>query len=517
MIRKIIFASPPHPTMARSANLLDNALRWRWLPHVLSIGLFAYAAMRANLVGLTFDEICSLPFIREFSTVGITRSAQVHLLNAWLLHFITPRWGETETVVRLPSLLSMIIYLWAAVALSKRLPHPFGLARFILLTMIPFVIDFFSLSRGYGEGLAFMLAALLFAVRFEEKATFGYALAAIGCSALSVIASYTQLNTFLPILLLIAWRILSDSRPWTQRLIRLLGVGIPAGTFLAILLPTLFELSGRGEFFFGGRNGFWSDTAASLGRCFAYYQSPSGLIANLYRVVFLIAVASALMLVTNALRSGQRKDGFVIGAVLLIGIASPIAQFLLLGTNLPVERTALFYYPLIGLALSEGLAALGGIWSSRISFTLCALFALHFILTMNVTRTYSWRFESGSRAVIEQLQQKGSAGLRVGADYIHMPSLNYHKTHLRADVEVVEISGCWNTCLGLEELDPYYFGSECAYQRFDRQELISMLGEDLELFYLDRTMIKELDRNQVHYELIQVYPASRTSLIRLER
>lgn len=497
---------------------LNKVLQWRWLPHLLSVLLFSYTAARVFLIGLTFDEICSLHFIRDFRWEEIGHTAQVHLLNAWLLHFMVPSWGETETVLRLPSLLAMTLYLWACVGLASRLQRGLGLVRVILLTMVPFVIDFFNLSRGYGQGLAFMLAAILWTVNFQRDGRSGQALLALGCGILSVVSSYTQLNTFLPIIAVVLWRTLDDAHPWSARLLRFSTLGLLAGSFLALLIPMLQGLSDQGLLYFGGRTGFWKDTVGSLGRCYAYFNGMDGLVAFLFKGLFILATAFAIHQVYLVVRGGPRGDGFVFAVILLLAIASPIVQFAMLGTNLPVERTALFYFPLLALNLTQGFTTMRSVWSRRAAYAIGGLFVLHFLVTTNLTYVYSWRYESDSRSVLQFLRQEHPSPLRLGADYVHIPSLQYQKQHLGYEgLEVVELSGCWHACLELEELDPRYFGTECQHRHFDKPSLITLLRDDIDLYYLHFMMLNELDMNRVRYSVLKSFPTSSTRLVKLER
>lgn len=147
----------------------------------LAFGLIAalvlsYAVLRAARLSLTFDEAATyISYLSSnFLAVFNLTSANNHLLSTLLARLGCSIAGSGELVLRWPSLFGLILYLlfsWAI--LKKFFGRTAALAGFLLLNLNPYVLDFFSLSRGYGLALGLEMTALYFFMIFLDSARGG--------------------------------------------------------------------------------------------------------------------------------------------------------------------------------------------------------------------------------------------------------------------------------------------------------------------------------------------------------
>jgi len=140
---------------------------------IFAIILFTYGTYRACVVGFTWDE--------SFSYLNYSRNkifmlehlsmmdANNHLLNTWSNIFLIKLFGVNQIVLRLPSLISHILFLFYSYKIVAKLQNSlliiFG---FIIINFNPYVLDFFSLSRGYGLSLGLMVASVYWLFRYFE-------------------------------------------------------------------------------------------------------------------------------------------------------------------------------------------------------------------------------------------------------------------------------------------------------------------------------------------------------------
>jgi 4-amino-4-deoxy-L-arabinose transferase-like glycosyltransferase len=168
--------------------------------------------------------------------------------------------GTSEWALRLPNVLAFVVFLVVSLALMRRVSNGVvGTCGFLLLTANPYLLELFSMERGYGLGLAFMTASLLFLLRAQEgsdparEETF-----ATVCAALAVLSNFTFLLVFGALVLLVVVRRpprrLADSAPWA----------IPSILLAAAVTAPLLRLKRSGELYFGGTSGFFQDTVRSL-------------------------------------------------------------------------------------------------------------------------------------------------------------------------------------------------------------------------------------------------------------
>jgi hypothetical protein len=190
---------------------------------------FAFALVRAVRLPLTYDEAASYmryidsTFPSEFDpnllSVFNFEVATNHFLNTLLTKICWAVAGGSEVVLRVPNLAAYAMFLVCSLAILRRIRHPVvAFAGFLLLNLNPYVLDFFTLSRGYGLSLGFLMGAILFLLRCLERLPGDEASReagrALACALGAALASFTLLNVYaaLIVVLLVAFAIL-DARP----------------------------------------------------------------------------------------------------------------------------------------------------------------------------------------------------------------------------------------------------------------------------------------------------------------
>lgn len=126
-------------------------------------------ALRAVRVPLTYDEAATyLRYIPNgWLSVFNFDVATNHFLNTLLTKVSYLVGGDRELVLRMPNLVGYGMYLCFAVLILRGLTHRvIAFAGFLLLNLNPYLLDYFSLSRGYGLSLGFLMGALYFLLKF---------------------------------------------------------------------------------------------------------------------------------------------------------------------------------------------------------------------------------------------------------------------------------------------------------------------------------------------------------------
>ena len=139
-----------------------------------SVFFVGFEAVRAARVPLTYDEANTyLSFISpNFLAVFNFNTANNHFLSSLLAKISSAMAGSSELVLRLPNLLAYAAYLLFAFLILNRFIKIkiIILCGYLLLSLNPFVLDYFSLCRGYGLSLGFLMASLFFFFSFLDKA-----------------------------------------------------------------------------------------------------------------------------------------------------------------------------------------------------------------------------------------------------------------------------------------------------------------------------------------------------------
>lgn len=224
---------------------------------ILASTVFIYLAIRSYTVCIVHDEAASFfnyirsgiffPFMENYHV-----SANNHILNSLLSWISYKLLGTDEWTIRLPNLLSFLVYAWAIFHLGKRINTTYLRWYFyILLLGSHYLIEFFAYSRGYGMGTAFLAASVLFLTRFSEENGQNYKPIYLGiiCLGLATLANLNLLVSFL-IWGLLALLIIIKNYP-SLSLKALIGPVVLYLSILAVFIVWSFELRGHSELYFG--------------------------------------------------------------------------------------------------------------------------------------------------------------------------------------------------------------------------------------------------------------------------
>lgn len=150
-----------------------TSLKYFPLRYIGYILLFIYIIIRASSMSFTTDESVSFSIISEASSRWLN-TANHHLLNTWLMSLCSSVFGNSELSLRLPNVLAFLIYAFYFDRILNLLDFPITslnrLLGFSLLFLNNYVLDFFSLARGYGLSLGFMSASLYYFIRNDGQA-----------------------------------------------------------------------------------------------------------------------------------------------------------------------------------------------------------------------------------------------------------------------------------------------------------------------------------------------------------
>lgn len=229
---------------------------------ILSISgfFFLYEIFRAVRVGFTEDEASTLLLYlaHDVSAVFNFSAANNHLLNSLLAKIFLVGGGSAELVLRLPNLFGYLFYLLFSFLIVNKFKNRWmAVGGFLLLNLNVYVLDFFSLCRGYGLSLDFLLASLFFYVSFLEKKSQNRSTSrrdlslAFLLAAFSVLANITMLNVYLSLVALTlvlsaVWNRAAEKHPampfsgpklaWQKKALLSL-LSLAAGLFNCLMIP----------------------------------------------------------------------------------------------------------------------------------------------------------------------------------------------------------------------------------------------------------------------------------------
>jgi hypothetical protein len=345
-----------------------------------------------------FNDFVDGPLSRLFGPYD----AAHHIFHTMLCRLSVALFGVSEFALRIPSLLGGLLYLAAALRISRM---AFGagwlsLLCFALLATNPAVLDYMSAARGYGLALAFLLWALLeAALYFQDRRDSALLRCAIAL-ALAVASNLAFAFPGIALAGIVAMRLAREGK-LAEALDRFLLPGLLLA-FSIVILP--LARAEPGHFYFGARTLMESvESVISIGWV---HHSPSLLGSGVEwgRIVVPITLAAAAAVVLRAKENnlGVLVLGTLAGSVALAAAARWI------GVLYPLRRTGLYWIPLFLLAM---LLALRELWNSRLRFAAAPLLGLalaaqlQFASQLSLRHYSEWASEASNRRVVQEIRR----------------------------------------------------------------------------------------------------------------
>lgn len=398
---------------------------------------FSYVIIRGFTVGITHDEALTYKIIQGDEVLRGT--ANHHWLNTQLSWLTSRLFGAKEFALRLPNILSFFVFAFFLFRISKDfLKSPFAqIALLLLLCGNPFILDFFSLCRGYGLSIAFVTASLFYLFRIvqlqSEAKPVAYFLAAL-FSILALSANLNTLNYFLiSQALVFLFLVLFKPGKW----IPILGILVVfSGMTLYFSLEQLFFLKDHNELYFG--TGDLNTATDNL------INSSFYLINGFSQVIILryLLYAALLFAVFQCIRKKQLFNPGTVSLVILGSIVlALIAEHSLFDALYPINRSLLYLYPIVVLALLfsfDGLKSTIGV----LGFAICSVGFVSFNWnSYNLEKTMTWaentHIKNAMLSIKKDAYTLDKPLFRVECKWIYEPIVNYYRLEYQVPVREV--------------------------------------------------------------------------------
>lgn len=385
---------------------------------ILGAFVFAYIFIRAITVGVTYDEAWTLMDFVPLSLSDVFLcnpcDANNHLLNTLLIKLSYLFSPDTLFWARFPNLLAGLLYISMAALISRGVVKGMlGYSLYLLLILNPFLLDFFSLARGYGLAIGLLLAAIYYLLRLVQSKEFRYVWLSLTFASLAVLSNYAVLSAWLGVVFVILWSCFSCSgRMFTKAL----GTSLIFALFLSgIMYVPVGKMLEQGSLYFGGTEGFYQDTVNSLLR-YTLYDPYAYTTAHILGVVLIVLMLANLLFggFTKRIKAFQVDTAMALLLLLLLPVAVNILQHFILGTPYLVARTALFYYSLFMLAFVFWLKVVRiQLYSKAIAVLLTLTVLVNFAINANFLKAITWEFDSHNRKILQTISDQNSENKRV--------------------------------------------------------------------------------------------------------
>ena len=422
--------------------------------------IFAYSIFRALFIPFTFDESYSyLEYVRK----GIfllahynTPDANNHLLNTWLMELSSYFFGPSVFSLRLPNLFAHTIFIFFSAKLGSKLPSTILIiCSFLIINLNPFLLDFFSLARGYGLSLGLLMPSLYYSYKYIKEGGRNINAFIAGIfAAIATVAYFSFINYLLIITFIFCCLTIFDKS------IRKEGSGL-ANTFqkmkrfllilsplmvLFLVIPVLLDLRNAHALSFGGSHGFWKDSVVSLIKECLYHKYKFLKLTPLIEAFVASVLILAIYLIIKQINRKQLEwwHSFFVFILVLISMCfiANFIQMVSFGILYPVGRYALIYFPLFVLLMSFMASEIEGKFRKLylgiiISFTI--FFISNFAFSANFYRTSNWNLEADIPDMINYVKHNkkpilaAENNISIGVEMQYLPDINFYRDIHRLD------------------------------------------------------------------------------------
>ncbi|MCH2231977.1 MAG: hypothetical protein MK105_16695 [Crocinitomicaceae bacterium] len=418
----------------------------RLVTGLILFAVFCTVLYKAIQIPITHDEVATLYRARDSSFSDLlfytNHDQNNHILNSILTKVSINIFDIHLWSIRLPNILFFLIF---AVGVWRIVKLIFGFSSFFIIpaTAIfianPYILDFFSLCRGYGMSLALSTLSISFLLAFFERKNLNFAHLALIFACLASYANFTLVYFLFSVLSIIPLGFIIYRRQFGSRLIKFLIIQsiIIIGYGALVFIPLNIILS-TNQMIYWESDGFIENTLLPLlsnslsGSKTLFLQSS---IAVAVGVIAIITFSITYILIKISKSSNHEalfQNPIFASTILLIStILINLFHCYVLDAPFLNGRLAIFYHPLfIVVFLSTiRLISLKEYYSLKTfsSGIILVLTIMHFTQVWRKDIFREWYYDATTYKVLNHLNSiRNNEHITIDSHWLFNPALRFH-------------------------------------------------------------------------------------------
>lgn len=319
-------------------------------PFALFLFIFIYVLIRSILNEPLHDEVATFFNYIETGKIyekGVIQDAQNHLLNSYLSHYLYTFCGNNLFFLRLTNVLSFGIFFFGVYKLSRLIDKK--IYQNIILTSlstIPYIVEYFAYTRGYGLGLSFFVWVIIYSIKWVNNPIVKNAFHLYFFAYFSIFSNLIYFGSGCLTIALIGLIHLINIRKFT--LLENIKLAALHTCFLLTIFPFFWLgiiLRNGKALYYGSLKGLWEVTGKSLSKVVFFTES------NLIEwMVILVIILCLITLLKHSYKNSftyqfKKKESivfyFLVGNLAIIFILAK-----LFNVNYPEDRVGMYFIPL---------------------------------------------------------------------------------------------------------------------------------------------------------------------------
>lgn len=416
-----------------------------WLLFLLSSLLLAYTGYRASILSFTHDESFTFTHYVSASVANIISYninpviANNHILNTLCMKLFSGLLGNSELILRLHSFLAHILYLWMTYSILKTTNSRFILVfGFILLNVNPYLLDFFSLARGYGLSIALMAGSLYCFIKFTQQNHLKLLIISLSLTLLAILANFSMISYALALFVVIELYFIYTKLPQKEFIKYNLHIVVFLIVVFWIYFGPITVLKNRNEFYFGGSRGLWFDTAISSIICYLYETLFFESLIYFYRFLVVFVSFASMWIIYKQIKARALNVLSYINLIFIVILCISVLQHVLMGGLFFISRVALFLVPLfffslLNIIFNDSLFSKKfGLFSKTIIIVTSLLSVFILVNGLKKVNIKEWNYDADTKTMLSDLNifRQNNPHVKLGITWVFEPTINFYKnTH----------------------------------------------------------------------------------------
>jgi hypothetical protein len=440
---------------------LPLILRWV-IPVALGAGILAFLIAKSLKMQITCDESYTVEILTKVPVWDLitykSSYTNNHILNTLLVKFLFWVFNSFDhSLARVSNILAFVAYFYYCLRFSQKYISDNWVSLMFISVMCcnPYLLDFFALIRGYGISIGLMMGSIYFAARYLLDNYSKGLIISVLMSVFSVYAQFATLHFYLGINLLIALYLIKNYSINKENKKLIYGISVQFMGFLLLALLIYLPIKAiirDNQIAYYGTDGFWGSTLSSLikGSLYSetYFKNEQTIPIFKFLTIVLFFLLTAFISYSLGEKSVEKLEKTypsVFASVLFFSTAfSVIAQFHLLGNQYVVDRTALFFYPLLAMLLPT-IPIFFGRFRQGVSTFIAVLFIVfsvnHIKRTNTLTSYREWWYDVHTYEIMDMMKREYEASdkkepIKFTSYWFFTPSFTYHQA--KADANYME-------------------------------------------------------------------------------
>lgn len=393
--------------------------------------LLFYIGIRSASLSFTHDEALSYLIVK--GETSIEGTANHHLLNTWLMAAFSLI-SESEFCLRMPGMIGFILYAFFSFRILKN--QKFLLLLFFWVPALFFnnyLLDYFSLARGYGLSIGLMFASLYYLFSLEKK-IWTHTLLCLGFGALAVLANLNLINFFIAISFVCLLQLVNKNKQqFTKSFFKKsIPILITLVLFLLACAQRLLLLKKNEQLYYGVDSILYSWDSIVIWSL-DLSLLPDDFLLYLKIALLIVWLTVTLQLLRKFDLQSKLAKIWILVNLIITGL---LIEHIFFAALYPQNRTFIYFLPIavmfVGLAIEDWLKSKFFEKRNGIIIIICAFIGLHltyqFGRRMNFQQVIEWSYDSGTKQVAETAAalSRGTP-TEIQHNWIFGPALKYYQ------------------------------------------------------------------------------------------